>query len=414
MQRALWVVALLSGCQSAAGPSAPRAPQVAAPIPTPPTPPPTPPPPTPAREIGTAHPLTLQALDPDGRWLLICQARTDTDGDGKIDIHVGHHGDLYGDAMVPYLVFVDGPGDAIETFVSRSRDGRWLAVIRNKALELVDAEVPGAPRTVALVDADLRDDGFPFGDARAASIADDGARMTYFRHTAAGDRIVIRDLATGRERVVDVAGQAWRMWVTADGRWAKVAVQRAGAAFPEMGTSLSARGCRGPIMSYSTYGLSGERPSEKWLDLDRAAWVAADKLPAADQLRFESTPDAPEIKAECDEHGACVEQPSGAAIAHPDGVVEYVAATLVVLRQDKQRLVFDAERRTTTPLAATGDIGKGDGRFLAIGDGVFDLRSARRVGDADTAVLADTPNGALLGRDLPGRPLPLGPLHWAR
>lgn len=419
MQRALWVVVLLSGCQSAAKPprvvaaSAPIVPSAAmAPTPAAATPAA---PIAPARDIGTAHPLTLQELDPDGRWLVICQARSDTDGDGKIDVDVGHHGDLYGDAMVPYLVFGDGPGDAIDTFVSRSRDGRWLAVIRNKALELVDANVPGAPRTVVLTDADLRDDGFPFGDARAAAIADGGARMTYFRHTAAGDRIVIRELATGGERAVDVAGQGWRMWVTADGRWAKVGVQRAGAAFPRVGTSLSARGCRGPILSYSTYGMSGERPREQWLDLERATWVAADKLPRDIEKQFDSPRDAPELQAACDEHGACVDRPGGAAIAHPEGDVEYVAGALVVLRQGKQRFVFDADRRTTTPLAATGAIGNGEGRFLAIGDGVYDLRHARRVGDADAAVLADTPTGALIGHDPPGNHgLPRGPLRWAR
>ena len=32
--------------------------------------------------IGTPHPLVVQRVSPDGRWVAACQARADTDGSG--------------------------------------------------------------------------------------------------------------------------------------------------------------------------------------------------------------------------------------------------------------------------------------------------------------------------------------------
>src|SRR5687767_9734010 len=50
-------------------------------------------------EIGTRHPLLLQALAADGRWCIICQARTDTNHDGEISASIGRHGDTVGDIL---------------------------------------------------------------------------------------------------------------------------------------------------------------------------------------------------------------------------------------------------------------------------------------------------------------------------
>src|SRR5262245_50791819 len=45
-------------------------------------------------DVGTAHPTLLDAVAAEGTWTVVCQARTDTDGQGGVAIHVGHHGDL--------------------------------------------------------------------------------------------------------------------------------------------------------------------------------------------------------------------------------------------------------------------------------------------------------------------------------
>src|SRR5689334_16898306 len=79
--------------------------------------------------IGTDGAIVIEASDPDGRWVVACQARTDTNGDGKVEVNIGLHGDTFGDAMTPYLVVGTGAGEAIDAFVDQSSDGAWLAAV---------------------------------------------------------------------------------------------------------------------------------------------------------------------------------------------------------------------------------------------------------------------------------------------
>ena len=91
-------------------------------------------------DFGSAGPTYIRGADLGERWMALCQARTDTDGDGKIEIRVGHHGELFGDGMALFLVLGGGMGTRIDALASRSPDGRWLAVVRGGKVLLVDAE----------------------------------------------------------------------------------------------------------------------------------------------------------------------------------------------------------------------------------------------------------------------------------
>src|SRR5690606_25952803 len=85
---------------------------------------------------GTAHPTFVRAYDRvSSRWMALCQARRDTDGDGTIEVRVGHHGEIFGDEMQLYLVVDGGDGIAIDSIVDSSDNDRWVAVIRGRSLE---------------------------------------------------------------------------------------------------------------------------------------------------------------------------------------------------------------------------------------------------------------------------------------
>src|SRR5580700_3881666 len=142
-------------------------------------------PPPPATSIGTAHPVLLQELASDGRWMVICQARKDTNGNGVIEVRVGFHGNIIGDSLVPYLVFGAGEGIAIDAFGSRDDDGSRLAYIRGGKLFVSDAE----GHATELPGADVRED-LAGGDHRATAISRDGTRMIYLR----AGKLVSRDL----------------------------------------------------------------------------------------------------------------------------------------------------------------------------------------------------------------------------
>lgn len=226
--------------------------------------------------VGTAHPIVVEAVAQNGAWVVICQARTDTDGDGEIAVHVGMHGDTYGDVMRPYVVRGAGEGEAIESLVGYTRDGRWLVALRAGKLSLLDAR---SGTWSDLAGADVRDDGVPLGPHRAASIARAGDRMTYFKDD---ETIVVRELSTGTENVVKVPGaRVWRVEVEPLGHWALVYAIRTDSdkdgalTWPSVRTSLSDRDCRGPIMSYSTGGWAGDKPDELWLELATATLAPA-------------------------------------------------------------------------------------------------------------------------------------------
>src|SRR5580698_8203066 len=183
--------------------------------------------------IGTANPLMVQDLAENGSWMVICQAREDTDHDRKIEVGVGFHGNLVGDAMKPYLVFGSGSGMPIDELVARDDDSARLAFARGGKLYVSDA----AGHATELPGADVRGAG-----STQASLASDGSRMLYLK---ASSHIVIRELPSGTERVIDAGGPVWRATLSDGGHWAAIAVMRQGAQFPHEDTDEASGVCHG-------------------------------------------------------------------------------------------------------------------------------------------------------------------------
>lgn len=219
--------------------------------------------------IGTAHPTVLIAADPEGRWVAFCQARQDSDHDGKISVDIGYHGESYGDELTPYLAFGAGAGRAIDDFVGFDRSGRYLAVIENERLLLIDA-VTGGRLDLSARGADWAADASPLGPHRAASFGESGDKLVYFRKHRYSYRAVVRTLATGAESVVDPGvGLLWRAEISDDGDWLSAWVvsrdsDRSGKLeLPTAQSTLAARRCRGPVSSSSFGGWGGDRPERR-------------------------------------------------------------------------------------------------------------------------------------------------------
>lgn len=220
------------------------------------------------RTVGTAHPYTFRAADPGGRWVVLCQARSDTDGDGSIAVKSGYHGELWGDRMQMYLVRGRGEGVPIDDLVGTSPSGRWLAIETRGSLELLDI-TKSKRRLLETGDSTSR---------IAARFSSDGRRLVYSRGTDAGTRLVSRDLRTQREKVLDPGpGLLWDFelptgspYVVAytvtkdtdgDGR----------VALPRVITTRAKNAC-GVARSSSTMGLSGDEPEAHIVPLSGARW----------------------------------------------------------------------------------------------------------------------------------------------
>jgi hypothetical protein len=201
--------------------------------------------------IGTAHPLLFQEVAPDGRWTVVCQAREDSSGDGKIELSIAQHGELTGDQARPYLVVGSGPGLAVDDVLARDDGGRYVAVREGACLSLVDTRA----RTITtLPDADLREADQVFGPSRAVSFDATGTRMVYQQGGVPRPRVVVRSLGDGREVAIDPdAGDLFRASIDAEGTWVLLEFVEGGS-WPRAITSLSPRTCRGPAASFSVSG----------------------------------------------------------------------------------------------------------------------------------------------------------------
>jgi hypothetical protein len=284
----LAVLAACGGVSSAPTAPAPISNQTA---PAPTTPAPTPAPVTTAGGLpigqgvfGTANPTILRGYDKQERWMALCQARKDTDGDGKIEIHTGHHGDMYGDEFALYLILGGGEGTAIDGLPATSKDGRYLAVLRDKQLWLVDGQT-GAQR--ALAGADIESDGRPGAPHRAAIFS--GDKLMYIKHAAKGDTVVVHDPATGAEKSIALADRVWRLIPESD-QLAQIVTVPQGQGFPQLMTSLAAGECLGPPMSYSTGGQRGPKPTFAYYDLATGMPVKADGIVATIGSTFVRAP----------------------------------------------------------------------------------------------------------------------------
>jgi hypothetical protein len=263
-------LALVAGCAASTPPA--LIPWTAAPIaaPLPPGEPALPKgtstalPPTPAGALPVAAtpasgPLTFEAAAPDGRWLVTCQARADTNGDGRIEVGVTESGELTGDAMVRYLTFASGGEQAIDALLAASRDGRWLVFEREGRSELYDTET-GARVDLSALGADTRREPPPTHEHRTLAFDDD--RLFYVRSNGQAFEVLERRLSIASERTLFRGTDAIiRMELDAGGK--KLALKVAGADSNKNGRSdfphALERGkapCLGPVQRFQV-----ERPN---------------------------------------------------------------------------------------------------------------------------------------------------------
>ena len=213
-------------------------------------------------ELGTPHLVSFVAADPEGRWAVIRQARRDTDGDGLIEVRFGPHGGYVGDRMQHYLVRGSGPGEAIDAFAGSDPSGRYLAVVQDGALLLLDVQADTRVDLSAR-GADARDDEVPGRSHRAVSFDALGRRVATLRRAYGLSQVVVQDLAGGDEIVVHPGpGLLHRATLTPDGRWLSVEVLTRdtdgdGRITAPHGVRLNARPHRG---IFSRRQVVGDRP----------------------------------------------------------------------------------------------------------------------------------------------------------
>jgi hypothetical protein len=152
-----------------------------------------------AGDIGSSGTLWVMAAAPNGSWVLACDARKDTDKDGKIGVSYGHHGELFGDEPAPYLIAGPGMGEELDAVAGVDPKHRYIVVAHKTSLEVLDTETRAK---TPLSGADLSYENGAFGGARVAFDAS-GTHVLYTRTPKkSSSTIVVRRLVDGVEHEI--------------------------------------------------------------------------------------------------------------------------------------------------------------------------------------------------------------------
>jgi len=149
--------------------------------------------------FGTAHPLGSMTVDPGARWVAFCQARKDTNGDGRVEASWGHHGEVIGDRMAAYLAFSGGEGQPIDAFAAAAPTGDYVSFVRGGRLVLASSD--GVPITFG---AGMRP-GFKVQRPAGWSETFDstGKRFLYLARKNRHEVLRLRELEATREIEID-------------------------------------------------------------------------------------------------------------------------------------------------------------------------------------------------------------------
>ena len=210
--------------------------------------------------VGTPHPVVLEAASADGRWAVLCQAREDTNGDGRVSVTLGARGELLGDKMRSYFVEGAGAGVPIDEFVG-SDGSRLVATIREGRLVVADTL---ERRTIDLTarGADVRADAANYLPHRSIAF-DTAGRLLYLRRDADRTRAVVLDPKTGLETVIDPGnGAVWRAELLASGAVLYVVSGDTNGNgrldFPVPDAGAGNWRCRGPIPHFDAWQGRGD------------------------------------------------------------------------------------------------------------------------------------------------------------
>lgn len=144
--------------------------------------------------MGTPHPLLVQGGSDRFSWLVACQARRDTDSDGRIQVLIGQHGETLGDQLSPYFMVAEGPGERIDRYIGSSRSGRFVAFEQYSQVFVFDALTKTRSEVTQLGASSRKDDNPTLSDPSVAFSP--GHRLAFVRKRPGRYEVVLVDLET--------------------------------------------------------------------------------------------------------------------------------------------------------------------------------------------------------------------------
>lgn len=169
--------------------------------------------------VSGSYPTVIVAVADDESWVVVCQARQDTDADGRVAVAFDDHGKNWGDRLRTYLVLRDGTEKPLDEFIGHSSSNRYVAYIDQRRLFVHDT-VSGTRVDLSARGADLGDPDPRSRRHRAARFSWTKELMVYLRTREGVMRVVVRDLRTGAEHEVRAPqGPLWSVDFGPLSRW---------------------------------------------------------------------------------------------------------------------------------------------------------------------------------------------------
>jgi hypothetical protein len=284
---------------------------------------------------GTANPVAFVAAAQDRRWISMCQARADSNGDGRVSVEVGAQGELKGDRLDGYFLDQPGAGVRIDSFGGADPSGRFVAFVANDRLVLRDT-VLGKEAELGGADVDLRDDRGSFLRPRAVAFDPTGRRVLYLRKNGPGNDVVVRELASGNEAVVSSGtGELWRADFDASGEWVVLRVVTTDTnGNGRLDWPVPAAGgpwmrCAGPLPRYAAYERPGDDTTPRLSRATGGAAIDAPGLlvPFGDSLIARDSEGAIVVAKPSGERTTVLKKSCAAKLLHADSTRGLVIAT---------------------------------------------------------------------------------------
>jgi hypothetical protein len=220
-----------------------------------------------AGDIGHQVPTAFVATSPSGHWTIVCEANDDTDKNGELSVEVTQHGDLEGDEL-RHVLYVGTSSQPLDEFAGSDPEGRFVALVRNKRLELLDTV---SDSVTTLEHADVRATQASYQPLRSVSFSDDGRWVAY----ASGEKdLSVRDLTTGKETSFTLEEpRLYRLRFVPGSRFVALEVVtvdtnkngRLQWLVPER--TEHAR-CPSPVPTYNVWQFPGDTPEVRLLDVN--------------------------------------------------------------------------------------------------------------------------------------------------